>query len=57
MELKKQKRLKDFKTKHFYQIGNVGEIINYGVGIDIYTLLCMEWMSNKDLLYSTGKST
>ena len=42
MELKKQKkRLKDFKTKHFYQIGNVGEIINYGVGIDIYTLLYM----------------
>ena len=27
------------------------------VGIDIYTLLYMEWISNKDLLHSTGKST
>ena len=26
------------------------------VGIDIYILLYMEWMCEKDLLYSTGKS-
>ena len=26
-------------------------------GIDIYTLLYMEWIVNRDLLYSTGNST
>ena len=31
--------------------------INCEVGINIYTLLCMEWMSNKDQMQSTGKST
>lgn len=29
----------------------------WAVGIDIYTLLCMELMSNKDLPDSTGRST
>ena len=24
------------------------------VGMDMYILLCLEWMANKDLLYSTG---
>ena len=25
-------------------------------GIDIYTLLYLQWITNKDLLYSTGDS-
>ena len=25
-------------------------------GIDVHTLLCLKWISNKDLLYSTGNS-
>ena len=25
-------------------------------GIDMYTLLCLKWITNKDLLYSTGNS-
>ena len=25
-------------------------------GIDMHTLLCLKWITNKDLLYSTGKS-
>ena len=25
-------------------------------GMDMYTLLCFKWMTNKDLLYSTGNS-
>ena len=25
-------------------------------GMDMYTLLCLKWVTNKDLLYSTGKS-
>ena len=26
------------------------------VGIDMYTLLYLKWITNKDLLYSTGNS-
>ena len=25
-------------------------------GIDVHTLLCLKWVTNKDLLYSTGNS-
>ena len=25
-------------------------------GMDMYTLLCLNWITNKDLLYSTGTS-
>ena len=25
-------------------------------GMDMYTLLCLKWITNKDLLYSTGNS-
>ena len=28
--------------------------MDWEVGIDIYTLLCMKWMAVKNLLYSTG---
>ena len=31
--------------------------INWELGIDIYTIVYMECMSNKNLLYNTGKST
>ena len=35
--------------------GRVG--MDWEVGIDIYTLLCMKWMAGKDLLYSVwGRS-
>ena len=27
---------------------------NWDIGIDIYTLLYIKWITNKDLLYSTG---
>ena len=27
------------------------------IGTDIYTVLCIKWMTSKDLLYSTGNST
>ena len=40
-----------------YQGGRVGRggIIRE-FGIDMYTLLYLEWIANKDLLYSTGNS-
>ena len=31
--------------------------MNWEFGIDIYTLLCIKQVANKDLLYSTGNST
>ena len=31
--------------------------INWKTGVDIYTLLYIEQITNKDLLYSTGNST
>ena len=31
--------------------------INWEIGIDIYTLLYVKQITNKDLLYSTGNST
>ena len=37
--------------------GGCREGINWEIGIDIYTLLCRKYITNKDLLYSTGKST
>ena len=34
----------------------VGEGIVRECGIDMYTLLYLKWITNKDLLYSTGNS-
>ena len=28
-----------------------GGVINWGIGIDMYTLMCIKWMTNKNLLY------
>ena len=37
--------------------GKAGGGINWEIGIDIYTLLYIKQITNKDLLYSTGNST
>ena len=31
--------------------------MDWAFGIDIYTLLYMEWMVNRDMLFGTGNST
>ena len=31
-------------------------MVEWEFGIDIYTLLYLKWITNKDLLYSTGNS-
>ena len=52
-----QNRLKDLKTKlRGYQRGNMrlGGGINYEVGTDIYTLLYIKLLSNKDLFIAPG---
>ena len=38
-------------------LGEGGGRINWEIGIDIYTLLYIKQITNKDLLYSTGNST
>ena len=37
--------------------GRGGGGINWEIGIDIYTLLYIKKITNKDILYSTGNST
>ena len=56
----KQKQTQRFQNQTYgYQRGNYSTKgrIKQKVETDVYTLLYMEWKSNKDLLYSTGKST
>ena len=36
--------------------GKLGEGIGKEFGIDMYTLLYLKWITNKDLLYSTGNA-
>ena len=31
--------------------GGGGGVMNLEVGIDMYTLMCIKWMTNKNLLY------
>ena len=31
--------------------GGGGGVMNWEIGIDIYTLICIKWMTNKNLLY------
>ena len=45
------------KQTYGYQGGKVGGGINWEIGNDIYTLLYIKQITNKDLLYNTGNST
>ena len=31
--------------------GGDGGVVNWAIGIDMYTLMCVKWMTNKNLLY------
>ena len=31
--------------------GGGGDVMNWEIGIDIYTLICVKWITNKNLLY------
>ena len=31
--------------------GGGGGVMNWEIGIDMYTLMCIKWMRNKNLLY------
>ena len=43
------------KQTYGYQGKRAGGI-NWEIGIDMYALLYLRWITNKDLLYSTGNS-
>ena len=32
-------------------VGGRGGVMNWEIGIDIYTLICIKWITNKNLLY------
>ena len=32
-----------------------GGVMNWEIGIDIYTLICIKWITNKNLLYKKNK--
>ena len=54
----KQKQTQRFQNQTYgYQRGNAGGHINCKLGIDLYAQLHTKLISNKDLMYSTGKST
>ena len=31
--------------------GGGGGVMNWAIGIDMYTLICIKWITNKNLLY------
>ena len=35
--------------------GAGGGVMNWEIGIDIYTLICIKWITNKNLLYKKIK--
>ena len=54
-EQKQTQRLPE-QTYGFWGVGCIGEGIVREFRMDIYTLLCLKWVTNKDLLYSTWNS-
>ena len=57
MILQSRNRDTDVENKHTDTKGEKGDGMNWEVGIDIYTLLCIKQIINENLLYSTGNST
>ena len=53
----KQKQTHRLRERTYgYQREGLGGGIDWEFGIDMYTLLYLKWITNKDLLYSTGNS-
>ena len=57
MNLKNRKRLIDLENKFMVALQEgEGEGMVRELGMDMYTLLYLKWIFNKDLLYSTWNS-
>ena len=55
LNVQNRKRFTDSENR-FMDAGRIGEGIVREFGMDRYTLLYLKWITNKDLLYSTGNS-
>ena len=53
----KQKQSQRHRKQTYSYWGEKREGINQEVGIDMFTLLNIKWITDKDLLYSTGNAT
>ena len=47
----------DVENKRMDSKGERSWGVNWEIGIDIYTLLCLKQITNENILYSTGNST
>ena len=56
MNLQKKNRLIDLENELTDTRGRMGEGTIRGFGIDMYALRYLKWITNKDLLNSTGNS-
>ena len=56
MNLQKKNRLIDLENELMDTRGRMGEGTVREIGIDMYTLQYLKWITNKDLLNSTGNS-
>ena len=52
----KQKQRHRCREQTYGYQGGKGGGMNWEIGIDIYTLLCIKQITNENLLYSTGNS-
>ena len=53
----KTEKCSEMQKTNLWLLGLKRVWINWEIGIDIYTLLYVKQITNKDLLYSTGNST
>ena len=56
MNLQNRERLTDLENEHMVARGRMGGR-DREFGKDMYTLLCLKWITSKDLLYSTWNSS
>ena len=52
----KQKQTHRLRERTYGSWGKVREGIDRELGIDMYTLPYLKWITDKDILYCTGKS-
>ena len=57
MNLFIKQRLMDVENNLWFPWRKGSIEMNWYIVTDIYTLLCIKWITSKDLLYSTGNST
>ena len=52
----KQKQTHRIENKLMVTKGERGGVIDWEFGTNMYTLLYLKWVTNRDLLYNTGNS-